>query len=101
MQREYDALSVEVILNPEAQQDAFTRRMHDEHQFVGAKRLADGTYVGVTRLLYTLAICIGVGEHTAYTRRYCYEDAATCLMEYQLLESGSDVPQGWIAKRPA
>lgn len=93
--------SLEAILNPHAQQDAFTRRMRDEHAFVGAKRLADGTYVGIVRLLYTMAICIDVSEYTAYQRRYCYQDTAACLKEYELLESGRDVPQGWIAKRPA
>lgn len=101
MERQIDTLSVEAVLNPANEQDAFTRKMRDELNYVGARRLVDGTYVGVMRLVFTLAICIGVTPYSAYTRRYCYQDAAVCLREYQLLEGGGDVPTGWIQQRPS
>lgn len=90
-------------LNPTAQgqQDDFTEWMRSKDAaFVGAKRLSDGTYVGLKRLLFTHAICMGVTREASYTRRYCYEDLVTCLDEYRGLVSIDDVPVGWIAQRP-
>lgn len=94
---------LETLMNPsgEGQQDAFTQKMRDELGFVGAKRLEDGTYVGLQPLLFTLAICIGVGVYTPFVRRYCYENGPDCLHAYQILATGDDIPEGWIAKRPA
>lgn len=90
-------------LNPtgEGQQDDFTEWMRSPAaQFLGAKRLPDGTYVGVQRLMFTHAICIGVTPSAAYTRRYCYEDTTALLHSYANLTSFEAQPEGWVAKRP-
>lgn len=91
-----------MALNPgeAGAQDAFTAKMRDELRYVGAKRLADGTYVGVQRLMFTLAICVGVTEASAYQRRYCYEDAAECLAQYAAIRNSGDIPTGYVASRP-
>lgn len=92
--------SVNDILNPDDQQDEFTAWMRLDASFVGAKRLADGTYAGVLPLLFTHAICLGVTPHVAYQKRYCYQDTPTCLHEYSNLSSFNDEPTGWVARRP-
>lgn len=90
------------LMNPPGQQDAFTQRMRDEFEFFGAKRLADGTYVGLKRLAFTTAICIGTDEYTPQKRRYCYESGnfTQCIEEFAKLTTGDDTPEGWIARRP-
>lgn len=98
-----DDLSLEMnaIFNPEHMQDDFTRELRTpDFGFLGAKRLEDGTYVGIQRLITTLAICIGIDRVSAYTRRYCFQDAAQCIAEYQRMEKGDFVPEGWVARRP-
>jgi hypothetical protein len=94
---------VSVTLNPAGpgQQDDFTGWMRSNSaRFVGAKRLPDGTYAGVLALMYTYAICLGVTRETAYQKRFCYTDTATCLHEYSQLSSINDEPAGWVARRP-
>lgn len=71
-----------------------------ENRYLCWRQLEDGTYVAVMRLMFTVALCIGVGAYTAYRRRYCYEDLGTALAEYQTLQTGDDEPWGWIARRP-
>jgi hypothetical protein len=88
-------------LNPPDQQDALTESMRSaEYNFIGAKRLADGTYVGVMRLMFTLAICIGFEEGSLFKRRYCFKDITQCISEYEGITSGEDIPEGWVARRP-
>lgn len=92
--------SIDDLLFPAGEQDDFTRRMRDELGYVGARRLPDGTYVGLLRLMFTMAICVGVSEFTSYTRRYCFENTTVCLDQYRLMTSADDAVEGWIATRP-
>lgn len=94
--------SIEAALNPDTDgaQDAFTERMRTELGYLGAKKLEDGTYVGVQRLLYTLAICVGVSEIKPYERRYCYDNAAEALWNYQSMCHRDFEPCGYVATRP-
>lgn len=92
--------SVQETLNPPDRQDAFTRWMRSECGFIAAKRLDDGSYAGIQPLLFTHAICIGVTQVSAYTKRFCYEDGPTCLHEWRELKQFSDEPTGWVARRP-
>ncbi len=92
--------TVQDTLNPPDLQDDFTRWMRAEGGFIAAKRLGDGSYAGILPLMFTHAICIGVTRITAYTRRYCFDDGATCLHEWGKLSQLSDEPKDWIARRP-
>jgi hypothetical protein len=92
---------VDALMNPPDRQDDFTRLLRtDDYRFVGAKRLDDGTYVGLRRLAYSLAICIGVTRTDVFKRRYCFTDITQCIDEYVKITSPDDVPEGWIARRP-
>lgn len=90
------------LMNPPDRQDEFTALMRSELGFFGAKRLDDGTYVGLTRLAFTAAICIGTDELTPAKRRYCFDrtDFTLCIDEYVKIVTGEDTPEGWIARRP-
>jgi hypothetical protein len=93
-------MALDTVLFPPDAQDDFTVRMRNVHCFVGAKRLADGSYAGVQRLLFSMAICVGTTEGRAYTRRFCYDDAAVCVAEFEKIASIDSVPEDWIATRP-
>jgi hypothetical protein len=81
-------------------QDDFVAWLLREADFIEARRLTDGTYVGVLNLMFTKGLCIGITPLTSYERRYCYESLGDALAEYRLLQTGDDVPSGWIARRP-
>lgn len=68
-------------------------------ELLRVRELPDGTVVGVGRLAFTVAIYIRLTRES-WERRYCYNDITTCLGAYEDLKTGTDVPEGWIAKRP-
>ncbi len=86
-------------LNPADQQDDFTRRLREDMGYLAAKRLPDGSYAALTRLLTTLAICLDV-DGVGWARRFCYNDAGECFHAWQHLQTRHDEPEGWIARRP-
>ena len=88
------------ILAPPGDQDDFTRRMIAELGYIGAKRLQDGRYAGLQRLMFTIAICLDVTEASPYRRRYCYEDAADALANFAAIKSLDASPWGYVASRP-
>lgn len=73
---------------------------HPENRYLCWRQLPDGTYIALTRLAFTVGLCIGVQQYTPYTRRYCFSDLTTATAEYQALLTGDDVPSGWVARRP-
>ena len=87
------------ILNPADRQDDFTQWLREEAGYLGAKRLDDGTYLTVMRLLTTLALCFNCGAMT-WERRYCFADAAQAIAEYTAATTNDYQPTGWIATRP-
>ncbi len=89
---------LDAILNPPDQQDDFTRDLLDMG-YSAAKRLPDGSYAALCRLITTNAICLGV-DATGWERRFCYQDTAQCLHEWTALQTRADTPAGWIARRP-
>ncbi len=89
---------LDAILNPPDQQDDFTRDLLDMG-YSAAKRLPDGSYAALCRLITTNAICLGV-DATGWERRFCYQDTAQCLHEWMALQTRADTPAGWIARRP-
>lgn len=86
------------VLCPPERQDEFTKKMITELGFVGAKKV-DGSYVGLMRLMFTIAICVGVTEHSPFTKRYCFEDITECLAQYKLLDDLQHEVSGYVATR--
>lgn len=97
-------LTLADIMRPADQQDDFTRWMLSENEgiFIGAKRLADGTYAGIMKLAFTEAICLGVTRDIPAEKRYCYEPSnfTGMLVAFHRLTSFDDEPTGWRSARP-
>lgn len=86
-------------LNPKDCQDAFTEKLRTEYGYLGAKRLEDGSYVAANRLMFTVAIYVGV-DPLSFKRRYCFEDFSEFLANYEGLRSINTPVSGYIATRP-
>jgi len=67
--------------------------------FIDVRELADGTIIGLGKLLYTTAIYIDM-DLCGWRQRYCFDDPKRVAAEYDSLASGDDTPVGWIAQRP-
>lgn len=87
MTPEFCAATEEALSNP-------------ENRFLCWRRLEDGTYIALGRLMTTVGLFIGVGPITPYKRRYCFRDVTLALGEYNDMKTGDDVPTGWVARRP-
>ncbi|KVO05602.1 hypothetical protein WJ69_23160 [Burkholderia ubonensis] len=62
------------------------------------RELPDGTIVGLGRLLFTTALYVDL-DAEGWARRYCFERRADAARELATLQSGDDVPTGFIAQR--
>lgn len=62
------------------------------------RRLPDGTYAALYKLMFTMAICTGLNG-TGYAYRWCFDDEARAFSELQKLENMDDEPTGFIARR--
>lgn len=71
-----------------------------ENLFRCWRRLDDGTYIALGRLMFTVGLYIGVDASAQYERRYCYSDPTEAHVEYIRMKTGDDVPSGWVARRP-
>lgn len=70
------------------------------NMFIKWRQLDDGTYIALGRLMFTVALFVGVGAITPFKRRYCFSDATLAYAAYDDMTTGDDVPTGWIASRP-
>jgi hypothetical protein len=81
--------------------DDFRAWLENENGYLFVRKLDDGTWVGLTRMIYTWGLCVGLSQGDGYERRYCYEDQLLAINEIQRMKSSEDIPSGWIARRPA
>lgn len=64
------------------------------------RQLEDGTYIAVGRLMFTVALFVGVGAVAPYRKRYCFPTLALAFDAFNDMRTPDDVPTGWIARRP-
>ncbi|MBB2915898.1 hypothetical protein [Cupriavidus alkaliphilus] len=70
-----------------------------QNGYTQVRRLPDGSYAGVSRLLFTTALYIGL-DVWGWERRYCYESERDALAALAALETSDDEPTlGYVAKR--
>lgn len=81
-------------------QDEFTRRQVETGSFLVCRRLDCGTYIGIAPLMFTKALCVGITETEMFEKRYCFDNAAACYHAFATMVDPSQVPRGWIARRP-
>lgn len=66
--------------------------------YAEVRRLPDGSYAGLNRLLYTTAIFLDL-DAWGYGRRFCFESDTTARERFAALQSADDEPAGYVAKR--
>lgn len=84
-------------MEAEAAEDALLAFLKDEG-YLDAKRLPDGSYACLLKLMFTVAIITGCTRH-GYGNRFCFEDPTLALQRYAELQSEDDEPAGYIARR--
>jgi hypothetical protein len=62
------------------------------------RKLPDGSYAGIDRLLFTTAIFLDL-DRWGWGKRFCFEDHALAAQRFNELQSADDEPQGFIARR--
>ena len=67
-------------------------------QYLKIRLLEDGTFIGLSDLLYTRAIFMDM-THWGYGRRFCFEDRELASREFEKLKTGEQEPVGFIARR--
>lgn len=86
--------------NPEKRPDIEAALRDPINNFMDWRQLDDGTYIALGRLMFTVGLFIGVGPLTPYKRRYCFKDLHDAAAAFVAMETGDEVPSGWIARRP-
>lgn len=66
--------------------------------YTDLRELEDGTIAGMTRLMFTKAIVLGLTKD-GWEYRYCYEDFGRASHEFAKIKTVDDVPSGWVARR--
>lgn len=66
---------------------------------LACRRLPDGSFAGLQRLVTTTSVVLGIDEFF-WRYRFCYTDPDDARNQYLLLQSEEDVPDGWVACRP-
>lgn len=75
------------------------RKLLESNDYTEIRKLPDGTWVGLTPLLFSVGLCIGL-DPIGWARRYDYDNIALARAEIRKLERGDEVPAGWIDRRP-
>lgn len=68
-------------------------------EYLVLRRLPDGSYAGLQRLLYTTGLFMGV-DRNGWSKRFCFKDVGEALAQLALLKSEDDEPEGFVARRP-
>ncbi len=67
------------------------------YQFV--RQLDDDSWVGIDELLFSTALYMGM-DQSGWAKRYDFELRGDAIQELIKLTKQTDIPNGWIAKRP-
>lgn len=66
--------------------------------YLEGRVLPDGSVAMLGELMFTRAIYLGVNEE-GWEFRFCFADRALAKQRFDELMSGSDEPQGFVARR--
>ena len=76
----------------------FKKYLLTECEYVYVRRLASGEWAGVSKMLFTFGLSVGLTD-TGYRTRFCYEklfDASDALEEW---DGNGDPPGNWIKEK--
>lgn len=60
---------------------------------IHARKLEDGSWCGLMKLLYTLSVCMGISPTDAYCYRWCFEDPAEAVHLYKTATEYDEIPE--------
>lgn len=79
--------------------DPLLERLQEEG-YTNVRILPDGTYAGIGRLAFTVALYTGL-TYIGWSRRFCYQSLTDALVGLVELKSWDDEPDPvYIARRP-
>jgi hypothetical protein len=71
------------------------KRFLEKQGFVSVKQLKNGEWIGISRMLYTWGLCVGLDKF-GYKKRYCYERLSDAVGAVLLYEGEGDPDGPWI-----
>ena len=70
-------------------------------EFELTRRLPTGEIIGVRRLAFTFALCIGIDEFNLFTFRFCYPKFSDAVSAFMAVTDPYAIPRSaWVAARP-
>lgn len=63
-----------------------------ENGFLSVRKLADGEWVGLFPLLFTLSVCTGIEEITPFKYRWCFSDSNEAKLFYNSITEYDEIP---------
>ncbi len=69
--------------------------------FTHIRRMSDGHWIGMQKLMFTMSICVGITRMEAYRYRWCFPDPAVAEKELEAFDHLKHIPtQGtYVAHR--
>lgn len=64
-----------------------------ENSFIIWRKLDDGEYIALQRLMFTMSVCMGVELTLAYKYRWCFEDPAEAVQFFNQAKQYDDIPE--------
>lgn len=75
-----------------------TEQFLREQGYTHVRLMNNGEWIGCIKLLYTVALYVGLGEW-GYRTRYCYENIGEIMQALLEYEGEGDPPGNWIKEK--
>lgn len=83
----------QVINHFEGWSDEKINTFMQENSFLAWRRLEDGEYIGLIKLLFTMSVCTGIEPNTPYKYRWCFKDAREAINFYGQAKEFDEIPE--------
>lgn len=78
--------------------EQLAKRIEQLGDYEKVRVLPDDSVAALGKLTYTTAIYLGCTSY-GYAQRFCFKDRGHALVQFLLLDSEDDEPEGFIARR--
>lgn len=80
------------INEQQSSKDADLLAFLEQEGFINAKKL-DGEWVAIMPLAFTVSVCCGIEQYTAYKYRWCFEDPQEAFYFLDNMKNFDDIPE--------
>lgn len=63
------------------------------HLYEYPRKLSDGSWCGLSKLMFTWSVCMDIDEFSPFKYRWCFEDFAEAMYFLQTAEDFDEVPE--------